>query len=116
VSRLVGALAAALALVVLAPVLLIAAIAIKLDSRGPVIYRQRRAGLDGRPFELWKLRTMNRGADPVGVGTPVLENDPRVTRVGAFLRRFSLDELPNLVNVVRGDLASSARAPPSKPR
>ncbi|MGI9021454.1 MAG: sugar transferase [Solirubrobacterales bacterium] len=103
--RAVDALAAALGLVALAPVLLIAAIAIKLDSRGPVIYRQRRAGLGGAPFELWKLRTMHPGADPVGVGTPVLEGDSRVTRVGFFLRRFSLDELPNLVNVVRGDLA-----------
>ena len=71
-----------LALVLLSPVLLLAAIAIKLDSRGPVIYRQRRAGRDGRPFELLKLRTMRPGADPVGVGTPVLEDDPRVTRVG----------------------------------
>jgi lipopolysaccharide/colanic/teichoic acid biosynthesis glycosyltransferase len=105
VSRALGALTAALALVVLSPVLLVAAIAIKLDSRGPVIYRQRRAGLGGQPFELLKLRTMQLGADPVGVGTPVLEGDPRVTRVGGFLRRFSLDELPNLVNVVKGDLA-----------
>ena len=101
----VGAVAAAIGLVLLSPVLLAAAVAIKLDSRGPVFYRQRRAGLNGEPFELWKLRTMTPGADPVGVGTPVLEGDPRVTRVGAFLRRFSLDELPNLINVVQGDLA-----------
>ena len=89
----------------LSPVLVLAALAIKLDSRGPIIYRQRRAGLNGRPFELWKLRTMHPGADPVGVGTPVLEGDPRVTRVGGFLRRFSLDELPNLINVLHGELA-----------
>ena len=87
------------------PVLLIAAIAIKLDSRGPVIYRSRRAGRDGAPFDLYKLRTMHPGHDPVGVGTPVLEGDTRVTRVGRFLRRLSLDELPNLINVVRGELA-----------
>ena len=96
---------AVLGLVVLSPLLAIAAVAIKLDSRGPVIYRQRRAGKDGRPFDLLKLRTMHPGADPVGVGTPVLEGDPRVTRVGGFLRRLSLDELPNLVNVLRGELA-----------
>jgi lipopolysaccharide/colanic/teichoic acid biosynthesis glycosyltransferase len=96
---------AAIALVLLSPVLLIAAIAIKLDSRGPVIYRSRRAGRDGEPFELLKLRTMHPGADPIGVGTPVLEGDPRVTRVGHLLRRFSLDEIPNLVNVLRGELA-----------
>ena len=83
----------------------IAAIAIKLDSRGPVIYRQRRVGKDGRQFELYKLRTMQLGADPVGVGTPVLEDDPRVTRVGRLLRRLSLDEIPNLVNVLRGEMA-----------
>jgi lipopolysaccharide/colanic/teichoic acid biosynthesis glycosyltransferase len=87
------------------PLLLVAAIAIKLDSRGPVIYRQPRVGKDGGQFEVYKLRTMRLGADPVGVGTPVLEDDPRVTRVGRLLRRLSLDEIPNLVNVLRGELA-----------
>jgi lipopolysaccharide/colanic/teichoic acid biosynthesis glycosyltransferase len=87
------------------PVLAIAAIAIKLDSRGPVVYRSRRAGWDGKPFELYKLRTMHVGHDPVGVGTPVLPGDARVTRVGRALRRLSLDELPNLLNVVRGEMA-----------
>jgi lipopolysaccharide/colanic/teichoic acid biosynthesis glycosyltransferase len=96
---------ASLALVVTSPILLIAAVAIKLDSRGPVLYRQRRAGRDGTPFDLYKLRTMHPGADPIGVGTPVLEGDPRVTRAGRLLRRFSLDELPNLVNVIRGEMA-----------
>ncbi|HSI82045.1 MAG TPA: sugar transferase [Solirubrobacterales bacterium] len=96
---------AAVGLAVSAPFLVAAAVAIMLDSRGPVIYRQRRAGRGGEPFEVMKLRTMHLGADPVGVGTPVLENDPRVTRVGAFLRRLSLDELPNLVNVLRGEMA-----------
>ena len=96
---------AALALAVTSPVLLVAAIAIKLDSRGPVIYRQRRVGRDGQAFDLYKLRTMHRGHDPVGVGTPVLPGDARVTRVGRFLRRASLDELPNLLNVLRGELA-----------
>jgi len=96
---------AAIALVVLSPLLLVAAIAIKLDSRGPVIYRQRRIGLDGREFELLKLRTMVEGSDPVGVGTVVTRDDPRVTRAGRLLRRSSLDELPNLVNVLRGEMA-----------
>jgi lipopolysaccharide/colanic/teichoic acid biosynthesis glycosyltransferase len=105
VSRALDVVIAALALIVLSPVLAAGAVAIKLDSRGPVLYRQRRVGLHGEPFELLKLRTMHPGADPVGVGTPVLEGDPRVTRVGGFLRRFSLDELPNLINVLRGDLA-----------
>ena len=102
------ALDAALALAGLAlaaPLLLGAALAIKLDSRGPVIYRSRRVGLGGARFDLLKLRTMHPGNDPVGVGTPVLGRDPRVTRVGHLLRRLSLDELPNLVNVLRGEMA-----------
>ena len=103
--RAADVLIAGLALVVLSPVLAIAIVAIKLTSRGPAIYRSRRAGLLGQPFDLLKLRTMYEGADPVGVGTPVLEGDPRVTRVGHLLRRFSLDELPNLLNVLRGELA-----------
>jgi lipopolysaccharide/colanic/teichoic acid biosynthesis glycosyltransferase len=92
-------------LLVTGPFLVAAAIAIKLDSRGPVIYRQPRSGKDGEVFDLYKLRTMKPGADPVGVGTPVLEGDPRVTRVGRLLRRISLDEGPNLVNVLRGEMA-----------
>ena len=96
---------AALALLVLSPVLLVAAIAIKLGSPGPVIYRQRRVGKGGREFEMLKLRTMVRGSDPVGVGTVVTRDDSRVTRAGRFLRRTSLDEIPNLVNVLRGEMA-----------
>ena len=96
---------AAIGLALASPFLALAAIAIKLDSRGPVIYRQLRAGRSGMGFELFKLRTMRPGADPIGVGTPVLEGDPRVTRVGRILRRFSFDELPNLVNVMRGEMA-----------
>ena len=89
----------------LSPLLLVAAIAIKLGSRGPVLYRQRRVGKDGREFEMLKLRTMVQGSDPVGVGTVVTRDDPRVTRAGRFLRRTSLDEIPNLVNVLRGEMA-----------
>jgi lipopolysaccharide/colanic/teichoic acid biosynthesis glycosyltransferase len=96
---------ALLCLILTAPLLALAALAIKLASGGPVIYRQRRTGLAGRPFDVYKLRTMHPGADPVGVGTPVLEGDPRVTRVGRILRRLSLDELPNLVNVLTGEMA-----------
>ena len=96
---------AALGLLVGAPIVAVAAVAIKLTSRGPVIYRQQRVGREGQAFEVYKLRTMRMGADPVGVGTPVLEDDPRVTRVGRFLRRFSLDEIPNLMNVLLGEMA-----------
>jgi lipopolysaccharide/colanic/teichoic acid biosynthesis glycosyltransferase len=96
---------AGLALAVLSPVLLIAAVAIKLGSRGPVFYRQRRVGLNGEEFEMLKLRTMVEGSDPVGIGRVVTRDDPRVTRAGRVLRRTSLDEIPNLLNVLRGEMA-----------
>jgi lipopolysaccharide/colanic/teichoic acid biosynthesis glycosyltransferase len=101
----VDRLLAALGLLVLSPVLLAAAIWIKLDSRGPVVYRQRRVGKNGREFEMLKLRTMAQGSDPVGVGTAVGRGDPRVTRPGELMRRTSIDEIPNLVNVLRGEMA-----------
>jgi lipopolysaccharide/colanic/teichoic acid biosynthesis glycosyltransferase len=104
-NRLLDLALAGVLLVVTAPLLALAALAIRLESRGPVFYSQRRIGKDGRPFELLKLRTMVPGAESMGAGIYVLEGDPRITRVGRLLRRFSLDELPNLVNVVRGDLA-----------
>ena len=96
---------ASAALLVLSPLLALVALLIKLESRGAVFYRQRRIGRGGRPFEMWKLRTMVPGAETMGAGLYVLEGDSRITRVGRRLRRFSLDELPNLVNVVRGEMA-----------
>ena len=103
--RALDILIAALALLLLSPRLLVAALAIKLGRRGPVVYRQLRVGRDGREFEMLKLRTMMLGSDPVGVGTVVARDDPRVTRAGRLLRRTSLDEIPNLVNVLRGEMA-----------
>jgi len=96
---------AAIALVIFSPLLLIAAVAIRLGSKGPVVYRQRRVGLHGEEFEMLKLRTMVEGSDPVGVGTVVTRDDPRVTGAGRVLRRTSLDEIPNLFNVLRGEMA-----------
>jgi lipopolysaccharide/colanic/teichoic acid biosynthesis glycosyltransferase len=96
------------ALVLLAltsPVLLTACVAIRLESSGSPIYRQRRVGKDGAPFDLYKLRTMVSGAERMGAGLAVDEGDPRITRVGRRLRRFSLDELPNLFNVLRGEMS-----------
>jgi lipopolysaccharide/colanic/teichoic acid biosynthesis glycosyltransferase len=104
-SRALDVVLAAALLVLSSPLLAAAALAIRLESRGPVFYRQRRVGRHGHPFELWKLRTMVPGAESMGAGIYVLEGDPRITRVGQLLRRFSLDELPNLVNVLRGDMA-----------
>jgi lipopolysaccharide/colanic/teichoic acid biosynthesis glycosyltransferase len=105
VNRLLDLLVAGLALAITAPLLAICAIAIKLDSRGPVFYRQRRVGRDGVPFELIKLRTMVVGAEHSGAGLYIETRDARITRSGRLLRRFSLDELPNLLNVLRGELA-----------
>jgi lipopolysaccharide/colanic/teichoic acid biosynthesis glycosyltransferase len=105
VPRFLDAALAAALLVVASPVLGIAALAIRLESGGPVFYRQLRVGRNGDPFELWKLRTMVPGAEAMGAGIYVVEGDTRITRVGRLLRRFSLDELPNLLNVVRGEMA-----------
>ena len=96
---------AVLAIALLSPLLALAAVLIRLESRGPVLYRQLRVGRDGEPFELWKLRTMVPGAESMGAGIYVVQGDPRITRIGRQLRRFSLDEVPNLVNVIRGEMA-----------
>ena len=93
------------ALVVAAPVLGVAALAVKLDGGGPVLFRQTRVGRDGSDFELLKLRTMVVGAESVGAGFAVNEGDARITRAGRILRRLSFDELPQLWNVVRGDMS-----------
>ena len=98
-------LVAGAALVLSGPLLLAAMVAIRLESPGPAIYRQRRVGRDGAPFDVLKLRTMVDGAEHIGAGLAINQDDPRITRVGALLRRTSLDELPNLVNVLRGDMA-----------
>ena len=96
---------ASLSLALASPFLAVAALAIKLDDRGPVLYRQQRVGQDGREFELLKLRTMVSGAEHQGAGWAVNRGDPRITRVGRVLRRLSLDELPQLWNVVRGEMS-----------
>src|ERR1700689_711848 len=85
--------------------LALAALAIRLETPGPIIYRQRRSGLHGREFDVLKLRTMVDGAEHKGAGLAINANDARITRVGAFLRRTSLDELPNLLNVLRGEMS-----------
>jgi len=104
IRRAIDIVVAATALLLTAPLLLICAVAIKLDSPGPVFYSQLRVGKDGRTFWLLKLRTMVEGAERIGAGLRVEEGDPRITRVGRILRRTSLDELPNLINVLRGEM------------
>jgi lipopolysaccharide/colanic/teichoic acid biosynthesis glycosyltransferase len=105
VNRALDVAGASLALAITSPALALAALAVKLEDGGPVLYRQRRVGLDGEEFELVKLRTMVVGAERQGAGWAVNEGDPRITRVGRLLRRLSLDELPQLWNVVRGDMS-----------
>ena len=105
IRRAVDVAVAAGALVVSAPVLGAAAIAIRVETPGPAIYRQRRAGRDGHEFDVLKLRTMVAGAERMGAGLAVDAGDARITRVGALLRRTSLDELPNLWNVLRGEMS-----------
>ena len=96
---------AATALALTSPLLALAALAIRLESRGHPVYRQRRVGRDGREFDELKLRTMVDGAEGLGAGLAVDAGDARITRVGALLRRTSIDELPNLVNVLKGEMA-----------
>jgi lipopolysaccharide/colanic/teichoic acid biosynthesis glycosyltransferase len=105
VNRALDIAGASLGLVLASPILAAAALAIKLEGGGPVLYRQRRVGKDGREFELVKLRTMVVGAERQGAGWAVNHGDPRITRVGTMLRRLSLDEVPQLLNVVRGEMS-----------
>jgi lipopolysaccharide/colanic/teichoic acid biosynthesis glycosyltransferase len=93
------------ALVLAGPLLALAALAIRLETHGHAVYRQRRVGRRGRPFELYKLRTMVSGAEHMGKGLAVDEGDERITRLGIWLRRTSFDEVPNLINVLRGEMS-----------
>ncbi|MDX6488842.1 MAG: hypothetical protein QOK13_1457 [Gaiellaceae bacterium] len=104
-NRAADVVGAAVGLALASPVLAAAAVAIKLEDGGPVLYRQRRVGLDGADFDLLKLRTMIVGAEHQGAGLAVNRGDARITRVGRVLRRLSLDELPQLWNVVRGEMS-----------
>jgi lipopolysaccharide/colanic/teichoic acid biosynthesis glycosyltransferase len=105
IRRAVDVAVSATLLLLTSPLLVAALVAIRVESRGHPIYRQRRVGLGGQSFDVLKLRTMVDGAEGIGAGLAINENDSRITRVGAFLRRSSLDELPNLLNVLRGEMS-----------
>jgi lipopolysaccharide/colanic/teichoic acid biosynthesis glycosyltransferase len=105
VNRAADVAIAGAALVIASPLLALAALAVKLEDGGPVLYRQRRVGKDGVDFELLKLRTMVVGAETLGAGLSVNHGDPRITRSGRLLRKLSLDELPQLWNVVHGEMS-----------
>jgi lipopolysaccharide/colanic/teichoic acid biosynthesis glycosyltransferase len=103
-KRLFDVLSSTIGLIVLAPVLVAAAVAIKVESAGPVFYRGLRAGRYGKPFRIFKFRTMVLNADKIG-GPSSSADDPRITQVGGFLRRYKLDELPQLLNVLKGEMS-----------
>jgi lipopolysaccharide/colanic/teichoic acid biosynthesis glycosyltransferase len=105
IERLIDLVVAGMAAAVTAPMVAVLALAVRLESRGSPIYRQRRVGKDGRPFEIYKLRTMVHRAEFTGARLALAEGDDRITRVGSLLRRYSLDELPNLWNVLRGEMS-----------
>jgi len=105
IRRAVDILVAAGGLLLTSPLLILAMAAVRLESPGSPIYRQRRIGRGGETFEMLKLRTMVTGAEKIGAGLSINEDDPRITRVGALLRRTSIDELPNLINVLRGEMS-----------
>lgn len=105
VKRMLDLLIAAPGALLTAPVIGAIALAIRLESKGYPIYTQTRVGADGREFSIYKLRTMVHGAEFVGAGLAIQEGDDRITRIGEVLRRYSLDELPNLWNVLRGEMS-----------
>ena len=104
-QRLLDLLIAVPAALLTAPVIAVLALLIRLESPGHPLYTQTRVGKDGELFSIYKLRTMVRGAEFTGAGLAIQEGDERITRIGTFLRRYSLDELPNLWNVVRGEMS-----------
>lgn len=104
-KRTIDFIIAGVALIVLSPFLLITAILIKLDSKGPVIFKQERLGKNGQPFKIWKFRSMCVGAEKQGTGVYSYKGDARITKVGKIIRATSIDELPQLVNILKGDMA-----------
>ena len=104
-KRLADFIIALVALTILFVPMLIVAILIKLDSKGPVIFKQERLGKDGIPFKIWKFRSMCVGAEKQGSGVYSYKGDSRITKIGKFIRATSIDELPQLVNILKGDMA-----------
>ena len=109
-KRLFDVVLATVIFVVASPVLLLVAIAVKIDSQGPVIFKQTRLGKDGKEFNMYKFRTMVVNAEAAGVYSD--NNDPRITKVGNFLRKTSLDELPQCINIIKGDMSFIGFRPP----
>lgn len=111
-KRMFDIIISALALIILSPIMLITAIAIKIESKGPVIFKQLRLGRYGRPFKIYKFRSMCVNAEKQGSGQYSFKDDPRVTKVGRIIRAISIDELPQLINILRGDMSLIGFRPP----
>lgn len=111
-KRAIDMLLSLIALIVLSPLLLITALAVKISSPGPVLFKQRRLGLHGKEFIMYKFRSMRVGAEHTGSGVYSGKGDPRVTAVGRFIRKSSIDELPQCINVLKGDMAIVGPRPP----
>jgi lipopolysaccharide/colanic/teichoic acid biosynthesis glycosyltransferase len=105
IRRIIDTIIALIALIILSPVLLIVGIAICMESKGGAIFKQKRIGLNGKPYDMYKFRSMVKNAQNMGTGVYSFEGDPRITKVGHFIRRTSIDELPQLWNIVKGDMA-----------
>ncbi|HEM6560964.1 TPA: sugar transferase [Streptococcus suis] len=112
VKRIFDILVSVVGIVVLSPVLLLTYLAIKLDSPGPAIFKQKRLGRYGKEFTVYKFRSMTVGAEKMGSGQYSFEGDPRVTKVGNFIRKTSIDELPQFINILKGDMSLIGFRPP----
>ncbi len=112
IKRLIDVIASFIGLVLLSPILLILACLIKFESKGPVLFKQKRLGKQGKEFLIFKFRTMVVGAENTGTGLFTDGNDPRITKTGRFLRKFSLDELPQFINILKGDMSLIGPRPP----
>lgn len=104
-KRIVDFIIPLIALVILSPLFLLITVLIKLDSKGPVFFRQERLGKSGKIFKIWKFRTMVENAENIGLGLASAENDFRITKIGKFLRQWTLDELPQLINIIKGEMS-----------
>ena len=105
IHRLLDLIVSGMAIVVLSPLFLVVAFLIMLDSKGPIIFKQKRLGVGGVPFNMYKFRTMYEGAEKQGTGVYSYKGDSRVTRVGKILRATSIDELPQLINIIKGEMS-----------
>lgn len=112
IKRVLDVAASLCALVILSPIMLIFSLLIKIDSKGPVIFKQERLGLNGKVFKIYKFRSMCVGAEQTGSGVYSGKNDMRVTKIGKLIRATSIDELPQLVNILKGEMSFIGPRPP----